>query len=86
MIYDSNKEPIPIVVLKANGDYVGEYDNISDAAFKLSLEPIHITLCLKGFSASCKGYIFIKKEQYNPLIKITRKSILRKRNFLNNKT
>lgn len=76
-------EPIEIVALTVKGVFVGEYPSLNDAAFKLNLFTPNICYCLSGKVVSTGGFIFFKKENYNPNIKTTRASILRKRKFLN---
>jgi len=88
MIYSLKENPetvFSIVALRHNGDFVGQYDNISDAAFKLNIYPANIVKCFHGKSNGTKDYIFIKADNYNPNIKITKASIARKKSFLNNK-
>lgn len=78
-------EPIPVVALTLDGQFVGRYDNITDAAFKLSLSDASIHHCVVGRQIRAGKYIFIKADKYNPDVKITYASLKRKRNFLKSK-
>lgn len=59
--------PIPVVCLDLQGNFIREYPNIGDAAYKCKLSTWHIASNLSGHSASTKGkYFFVYKEFYNP--------------------
>ncbi len=77
--------PIPLVAYTLKGDIVGFYDDIWDAALKLSLQKSNIWGMLNGVQNRVGNYIFIKKSDFKEGVKVTYESIKRKRKFLESK-
>lgn len=71
-----------VVALKLEGEYAGTFESPKKAADKLKLDPRDVYRALTGGQIRVGEYIFILAKNYNPDIKVTYKSILRKRRFL----
>lgn len=72
----------PIVALTLEGEFVGNYGSAKQAADELKVDSRDIHRSLTGTQVRVNNYLFIRAEKYDPKVKVTYKSILRKRRFL----
>lgn len=73
---------IAIVQLDREGKYINEFANISDASFKLSIEPQNIYDVISGKTLRCHDFFFVRKEYYDPTKNYSYKWRKAKRKFL----
>lgn len=69
----------PVIALNLEGEFVKEFETISEAAIFCNGERTNISACCKGKFNFVKGYIFVYKEDYDPNKKYTKKSNRSKR-------
>lgn len=56
----------PVIALTLNGDFVKEYQSVSEAAIDLNDQTTNISQACKNNTHSVKGFIFVYKKEYNP--------------------
>lgn len=60
-----NKRKISIIQLTLDGDFIAEWDGITDAAKELGVNNSNISACCKGRMKSAYGYMWVYKDNYN---------------------
>ena len=72
--HDSCAWKVPVIQLSLQGEYVSEYDSYADGAKAVDCSASLIIGCCNGTYSSAKGFIWIKKEDYDPNKKIVYKN------------
>lgn len=60
----NNKNKTPIIQLDKNGNFISEYESISEASKKIGISSSKICMCCKGKREYTKGYKFKYKKDY----------------------
>lgn len=63
----------PIIALTINGQFYKEYESVVSASKTLNIHTPNILRVLSGKGKHIHGYIFVRKEEYNPDINYSRK-------------
>ena len=72
--HDSCTWKVPVIQLSLQGEYIAEYDSYADGAKAVGCSVSQIIGCCNGTYLSAKGFIWIKKEDYDPSKKIVYKN------------
>lgn len=72
--HDSCTWKVPVVQLSLQGEYIAEYDSYADSAKAVGCSASQIIGCCNGTYLSAKGFIWIRKEDYDHNKKIVYKN------------
>lgn len=65
-LHDAMNWKVPVVKLTLQGEFVEEFDSYAMAAKSVGGSPSPIIGCCVGYNKSAYGYMWVKKESYNP--------------------